>query len=504
MRAFQTVLLPLALTTLVLLPACGGGGGGGEDDAAVPAPGAWIAADPGPGFDYARGMAAGPDDTAYVSGWFPGTQDWDVGEPTATTRTAIAQNDGYVARYDTAGKLLWLQQILGTDFVDPTEVVTLSDGSCVVAGETDGTTIFAALEPEQTTLNTGPVLFLARYLPDGTLDWVRIIEGSLEARGSTLYPDGSFAICGIIFGTAVFGPGEGAQTTLTCTSGFSDYVARYTPDGDLVFAISPSDCSGNSIAGGVAALPDGTTVVAGTFAGTVTFGDGTAGEETFSSTGFDDGYVARFSATGTQLWARHLAGAGRELPYGAATLPNGTVAIIGSSTETALTLSEGETDEQTLTASGGFTFVCRYSATGSPVWATQIDHGAGAFLNIAGIVAYPDNAIGIAAVGPETVTVDPNGPDREVLPAFDGMDLLLVRYDAAGRVIAARRDSGLGTMARAEGVAGWPDGSLGFAGGYQRQFTVDQGGPNETTYPDDDATDTIVLRYNPDLSHDGE
>lgn len=504
MRLIRLALGCLLSSSLALLPACGGGGGGADAAPALPPPGAWIAADPGPGFDYALGMAAGPDDTAYVSGWFPGTQTFDAGAPSSTTRTAVASNDGYLARYDAAGKLLWLQQILGTSFVQPTEVLTLPDGSCVVVGESSETTIFAALEPEQTTLETGPILFLARFLADGTLTWVRQVEGSLEARASAVYPDGSFAISGLLFGTVVFGPREAAETTLACTSGFSDYVARFDGNGNLLFAVSPSACHGNAIAGGVAALADGTTVVAGSFSTTATFGEGTPSEATFTATGIDDGYVARLDATGTQLWARHLAGAGRELPYGAAALPNGTVAVVGSSTETALTLSLGENDAQTLSAAAGFTFVCRYGAAGDLVWAAQIDHGAGAFLNLAGVVAYPDDAIGVVGLGPGTVTVDPSGPDRAVLPAFDGSDLLLIRYDAAGRVIAARRDGGLGTMVRAEGMAAWPDGSLGFAGGYQGSFTVDQGGPGERTYPGDTGEDRLAIRYNPDLSHDGE
>ena len=494
----------LTVASLLGLAACGGGGGGGAPPAPV-TPTSWIAVDPGPSTDYARGMAAGPDDSTYVAGWFGNTQTWDLGKPSETTRTALKQLDGYLARRDASGALLWLQQIVGTDFVEPIEPVTLADGSCVVAGESSELTIFAPGQAEQTFIDdVDDYFFLARYLTDGTLAWVRKIEGGGDVWGSTLYSDGSFAVCGRGFGTMVFGGGTPAETTLDCTSGYSDWVARYDADGTLRFAVSATDCHGTAIGSSVAALPDGTSIVGGSFTGTVTFAAGTSVERIFTSTGVDDGYMARLGTKGDVLWARQLAGTGRELLYGATSMPDGTVVLAGSNTSTSLAINAGEPDVETLTGpAAGFDFLYRVNAAGTPLWSAQIDHMPGGFVNIAGVVGFPDNSVGIAGAGSGTVTVDPGGPAEADLPSFDVSDLFLAIYDASGDLVVARRDGGAGIIFRAEGATTYPNGSIGFAGAFQDSFTVDQGGPSQTTFLGASGEDTIVIKYNPDLSHDG-
>lgn len=493
----------VVLHSFPLLVACGGGGGGGEPVPVVPT--SWIAVDPGLGFDYALGMAAGPEDSTYVTGWFPVSHTWDLGKPSERMRTALGENDGYVARRDASGALVWFQQILGTSFVQPSEPITLADGSCVVFGTSSQLTIFAAAEAEQTILDdVNAYFFVARYLPDGTLAWVRKIDGAGDVRDSTLYADGTFSACGLGSGTMVFGAGTPTETTIVCPSGYSDWVARYDIDGNLVFATSATSCHDSSIGSAVAALPDGTTIAAGSFTGTVTIAPGTAAEETFTATGFDDGYVVRLAATGSVLWARQLAGPGRELPYGAAAVPNGSVALVGSSTSATTTINAGEPDAQTLTGpADGFTFLWRVDAGGTPLWTAQVDNAQGAFVNVADVVAFPDSSLGLVGAGSGTVTVDPGGPAELALPAFDASDILLVVYDASGAPFAARRDGGAGFVFRAEGTTAYPNGSIGFAGAFQVSFTVDQGGPGETTFPGISGDDTIVIKYNPDLSHDG-
>lgn len=492
------------LLALALVAGCGGGGGGGDADPAALPSGSWIAADPGPGFDYHRAMDSHPDGSTFVAGWFPQTHVWSLGEPGETTRSAVAQNDGYVSRYDDAGRLVWLQQIQGTDYVEPTEVVALPDGSCIVAGNTSGITVFAALQPEQVTLDTADVFFIARYLADGTLAWVRTATGSVDVRDSCLFPDGSVGVSGLMYGSVVFGPSEATETTLTATGGFADFVARYADTGSLQWAGSATGGSGGSIGLGVTALADGTAVAVGSFAGTVTFGPGTPGVRTFTAAGFDDGYIVRFSTTGSPQWARQINGGGRELPNDVVAQPNGEIALVASITEFRAVLNLGENDEQTVNGSiEGFTLLSRYSASGDVLWQTRIDMQGTAFLNLAGIASFPDSSIGVVGAGPGTVVVEPDGTDRTVLPAFDSSDLFLARYDAAGALIWARRDGGLGAIGRSEGMAAYPDGSMGFAGAYQGSFTVDHGGPGETTYAGDTGDDTIVLRYNADGSHDG-
>lgn len=500
--------VPLLAVLLLSVAACGGGSGTDPmPPAPPPGPSSFIAADPGPGFDYALGMDSFADGSTVVCGWFPGMHTWEAGRPDETTRIALGANDGYIARYDPDGNLEWVQLIMGTDFVEVDEVAALPDGSCVVMGSTRDLAIFAPAEPEQQDVDLGAASFVARYLASGTLAWVRIIEGhEVDVRDKCVFADSSVGFCGRINASAIFGDGESGETDLTGMTSevLTDFVARYSSSGDLVYAVAPSDATGLTQTTGVTALADGSAIAVGYFGGTATLGAGTAAVKTFTATDFDDGYVVGLSPTGTLQWARQLGGPGRQLPVTATTLPGGTVAFIGSFTEGTMTFNEGEASAVTITGSAfGNTWLCRYDASGAPVWSTHVEHADGAFLNLAGVVAYSDNAIAFIGAGPGSVTVDPGGPDEAALPAFDSSDLFLARYDASGSLLWARRDGGAGGIARAEGVAAYADGSLGFAGGYFLEFTVDQGGPGETTYAGADATDTLLIRYNADGSHDG-
>lgn len=503
-RCARTVL---AMGALLLAGACGGGGGDGATVIVDTSLQAWIHADANPGDDYALGMDSFPDSSTVVCGWFSGTHTFALGKAEQTERTALGQHDGYVCRYDPEGRLLWVQTIIGFDFVAVDEVVALPDGACIVMGTAREFAILGAGTPTQVATPAGASTFVAKYLADGALDWAKVIPGSeADIRGGCLVPDGSVAFCGRISATAPFANGEPEQTDLDAmsTSSLTDFVARYAADGTLIYAVAPTDSSGATYATGVTALPDNSVVVVGIFQDPIVIAAGTPQEEMFTQAGFDDGYAIRLSATGSVLWGRHMTGSARLLPSELTTMPDGTVVVLGTGTAADLTFNTGENDALSVNGSTeGNTFLVAYTSAGSPIWAKLLSYGTGAFLNLAGIAAYDDSTFVIIGYGPGEVTLDPGGPNQTLSDAST-IQLLIARYDSAGALQWARRDGGdAGSLSRGEGVAAYPDGAIGFAGGFQTSFTVDDGGPGETTYPGLQLTDTVVVRYNADGTHDG-
>ena len=98
--------------------------------------------------------------------------------------------------------------------------------------------------------------------------------------------------------SALFGAGEVNQTTLVSAGGSDVFLAKYKPDGTLVWARR----AGGSFVGalsdlalGIAALSDGTAFVTGKFTDTATFGLGELNQTSLNSAGSYDVFISRFN-----------------------------------------------------------------------------------------------------------------------------------------------------------------------------------------------------------------
>ena len=166
--------------------------------------------------------------------------------------------------------------------------------------------------------------------PAGPLQWVRRPRGTADAcaRAVTVLADGSSIMTGEFRGTNVFGFGEPCQTQLVSAGGADLFIAKVAPDGTLRWARQaggPADDVGY----GVAAYPDGSFVLVGTFMATATFGGGDPAETQITSPGTTNIVVARYNADGTLAWARRAGGAAGAAAQACATLPDGSLLVAG-------------------------------------------------------------------------------------------------------------------------------------------------------------------------------
>ncbi len=115
----------------------------------------------------------------------------------------------------------------------------------------------------------------------------------------------------------------------------------------------------------IAALSDGGSYMSGYFTGSVTFGSFTLTSAANSS----DGFLVRFDAEGSPLWAKAVGGTGRDQIKAIAALAGGGVVVVGS--------CEDEVDFEGVAppAHGGLdTFVAAYGADGSRLWVDRPGH----------------------------------------------------------------------------------------------------------------------------------
>ena len=396
----------------------------------------------------------------------------------------------------------WAKAAGGTGGEANRAVAADLDESMIVAGSFVQDVTFGFGEPNAKTLTAvaSEDAFLARYAPDGSLDWAEhaFSNGRAVARTVSVRPDGSIMVSGFFQGEPVtFGFGGINQTTLE-NSGDSDvFLAKYMADGSLQWA---RQAGGDGDDRGLAlqALEDGTTLVAGRFAGDATFGGGFLGEVTLTSLGEGDLFLARYQSNGTLDWVQQAGNlAGKPTPHDVKALESGAILVAGTFTGD-VTFGGGLPNEITLT-SGGLRdgFVAYYEADGSFGWARSF---GGSTENLAlGVSAFADGSFVVGGSFAGTNVFGAGEPNETTLIADGDVDAYLARFDAQGFLTWAVRAGGIAADLGQQ-VCALADGSVLLGGSFADTAVFGLGEPAETSLVSNGETDAFLARYADDGS----
>jgi hypothetical protein len=278
-----------------------------------------------------------------------------------------------------------------------------------------------------------------------------------ETVGMAVAPDGAISIVGRL--------------------GNEAFLARYNAGGVLAWTrmltrADPTLIAAGAEAAGVAALPDGSTLVAGRFARLVTFGPGDENETTLSSDDLaGNGFLARCAPDGALVWVRQFGGDGEDRATSVAARSDGTAWVGGLFSSTAV-FGLSEAGEATLVAKGmRDAFLARFEPDGRLAWVRALAAGPGDFGNDRVSVALGSGDAAFVTGEFSGLTSFGEG-DGEI--TFDAgpsyYDMYLARFEGDGTLSWATRSSGSGwesgraLAALGDGsvlVAGWIQGGLG-------------------------------------------
>ncbi|MFN3876060.1 MAG: hypothetical protein ACK4L7_09140, partial [Flavobacteriales bacterium] len=197
-------------------------------------------------FIYAHAVSVSPAGTIAVAGEFAGTM------PLSTSAGDITslnnENDYFLLSLDAFGNVLWGRAI-GSDQSEGglggngrSDVDCGNDGSVHMIGMLKGTIVFDPNVPNGTLAPPGGNidLFVARYNPDGSLNWAQGFGGpdddgyneQVHMGSVAVAPDGHVYFASNVSGVVQLAPGVNAG------SGFSrkDFVARMTAAGNVLWA----------------------------------------------------------------------------------------------------------------------------------------------------------------------------------------------------------------------------------------------------------------------------
>lgn len=300
----------------------------------------------------------------------------------------------------------------------------------------------------KTILYTLFCFFCARTAVSQAPDWAWMREArgagvetprdmAVDASGN-VYVVGTFQSAAMTAGsTTLSNPGSAGTGEV--------YLLKYDRTGAFQWARKATGAE-EDVGMGVAIDGSGNVFITGWFQSpTLTFGNVTVNN--FTTTAFEDIFLAKYDASGNVLWARAYGGAQSEFCYGVATDASGNCFITGEY----YSLSVLFGNYGVINSGASDVFVTKISGSGTPLWSKRIgggniDYGRGVATDAAGSVYVTGfyNSATVPSFSP-------------ALSNAGGFDVFFAKYDAAGNNVLSGRVGASGdesAFAIATGAAG--------------------------------------------------
>jgi hypothetical protein len=350
------------------------------------------------GGDVARGVAVDSNNNVYITGYTEGELDG----------INAGGYDAFLAKYDSAGTIVWTTQ-LGTTMADVAYGVAVdSNNNVYITGYTRD-------DLDGSGNAGGNDAFLAKYDSAGTIVWTKQLgtSGSDIASGVAIDSSNNVYITGNTLGD-LGGSGN--------AGGADAFLAKYDSAGNIVWT-KQLRTIGNDKAQGVAVDSNNNVYITGYTSGDLG-GSGNAG--------VFDAFLAKYDSAGTIVWTKQLGSTKSEIAYMVAIDSNNNVYITG--------YTSGD-----LGGSGnaGFhdAFLVKYDSAGTIVWTKQL-----------GITTYDaTNSVAVDSNNNVYITGYTQG-DLGGSGNAGGADAFLAKYDSAGTIVWTKQ-LGTTTSDAARGVA---------------------------------------------------
>ncbi|MEO8761929.1 MAG: SBBP repeat-containing protein [Bacteroidia bacterium] len=298
-------------------------------------------------------------------------------------------------------------------------------------------------------------IFLVKYDSNGNVLWAKSAGGTSHDDSYSVCTDtlgnsfitGNFLSPSIVFGTY----------TLTNTGGSEAFVAKYDPNGNILW-VNHSQGNGGDQGRGVGADINGNVLVTGSFSSNnMTFGTATlSNSNTFSSM-----FVIKFDPNGNAIWAKNPT-IGTSFGNSISVDKNGNAFVTGN-TLAGDSLLFGPSII-TFAAGTQYTFLVKYNSFGNATWAK--------------------NSVGASCTG-NSVCTDLSGNSLITgyfanAPVSFGMQTLnntgsnnpfIAKYDSVGNVLWAKTNTGVGGNNQAYSISVDTHGNSFITGGFISTIT---------------------------------
>jgi hypothetical protein len=306
-------------------------------------------------------------------------------------------------------QLLWGTYYGGTGNEYGRSVSADASGNVYLGGYTGSTTNIATAGTHQTTLGGSIDAFVAKFSATGARLWGTYYGGTSTDVGYSVSADasGNVYLGGNTTSTTNMATAGAHQTTL---GGSNDaFVAKFSATGTRLWSTYYGG-TGYDYGNSVSADASGNVYLEGYTTSTTNMA--TAGAHQTTNGGSNDAFVAKFSATGTQLWGTYYGGTGYDIGHSVSVDASGNV-YLGGETESTTNIATAGAHQTTFSGGGSLdAFVAKFSATGTRLWGTYYggtsgDVGYSVSADASGNVylgGYTESTTNIASAGAHQTT----------------------------------------------------------------------------------------------------
>ncbi|GAB2955649.1 hypothetical protein GCM10027048_21920 [Hymenobacter coalescens] len=247
---------------------------------------------------------------------------------------------------------------------------------------------------------------------------------------------------------------------------------------------------------GLVADAQGNSYVAGIFRGTASFGTGTAAVQLVATpsggtASTSDVFLAKYNAGGGLVWAQRHGGSGNDEALGLATDPQGNLLVVGTFTGTA-TFGAGAGAVALASAGADDVFLSKFDPNGALLWARRLGSASTSAEN--GYAVATDSLGHVVITGDyrDGATIDGS---TTTLAGGGGSDVFIVKFDAAGALLWARRGTSAGTTDAGRAVAIDRAGNVLVTGSFRETMTFDGGSSPALRLRSRASADLFVVKY---------
>lgn len=387
----------------------------------------------GQGFhDEIAGIVTDSVGNTIIAGTYEGAQDFQPGSSDSLVGSRYRRPDLYFAKYDTTGKLLWLETIESDNTSSITDVELDHAGNIYLIGSASPSISLDPDKPlnlvDRRISNTHSVAFVAKYNPQGDFLWSQT-AGSIYTNhplAITFDSKNNAIVTGGFSDEIDFKPSDASgKYKFKAVRAQDAFVAKYSANGHLNWAFAIGSSSPDFGTGLVIDTND-QIIVTGYFGYTMDF-DPSSKVQLLQAWSDENTFMAKYDSAGQALWGKALRGRGQMRPSSIAKSDSSHIYLTGTIEGTVDFDPSSKTVDLTSTKSRDI-FLGKYTTNGTLVWADIMgSNGSDAALDL-----LLDSNENIYLGGYFSDTLDfAFGPKRRMKVA-QKEDIFLVKYDSSG------------------------------------------------------------------------
>ncbi|MDD2890300.1 MAG: T9SS type A sorting domain-containing protein [bacterium] len=228
--------------------------------------------------------------------------------------------DAWMVKYNANGNFVWAKTWGGADYDDGCAINVNRFGTLYWAGMFES--VGVNLNPDSTgpadihSCNGGQIdVFLSKFDTSGHFYWARTWGGHGNDCGGHVTVDdaGNAFVGGYYQDTVDFNQWSTPKDTIISAGSYDTFLSKIDASGNLIWA-TPIGGTGDERGGFTVLDKNGNIYMVGCFSGNATF-DRKNGDDTLTSRGSNDIFIAKLDASGNFLWVKRMGGTGNDGGY---------------------------------------------------------------------------------------------------------------------------------------------------------------------------------------------